>query len=509
MTIEGLKWFSNIHMGTLRDITSLLGKDIQLHSKGQAVKTKYADPYSEITANLAALENINSVVTEKGPFATNPDGSTKVNDQAQVEFINELNDFKVFKILLSTIDAAKRILSSSHKEFSEKNDKGLRLLQLQKICQEMLTSHTQTQQKMQLYFYTEHFKKSINAEMPYEPTKIQWFAPAKINSLEESLQQLQRKLSTDPAVTSLPPKDPVKTEPPKQLADQHLLPDVAEAKPDKNPVINALNTIAACLQQLKNINAKVSELGAYAVVEKKGEFKFEYSDHRLEDTKIVTLGNNITNAIMQIESLVPKGSPEYEAVQNLKFNKIFADHSAQKNFYNQEFFRQYYQNTTPAPAISVVEPPTPIIVSSRDIGLVDKIKNYEPQLATKGWTISETKSADRDPIREVIKNDGGVEKKFIIDKRQMRTSTNDLETFKTMLECFQATHNKLPVIKTSSPELKEKWIAAIKEVFPERKIDFDSMITIKKTAAAASPAPDPDPEPEPEKNSEHRVSMRH
>jgi hypothetical protein len=515
MAVQGLNWFSKIQMDNLKVIVDLLGADVQ--RKLLEVKPKYAIPFEIIRKNYETLEKINAAVTEKGPYILNDEGKPLVDENAKVKFIPELDDKQVIQTINEMTKAAETILAVSKNEFTANNEKGIKLLQLENICKGMTKSHEDTKQKMQVFAMTEHFKNTINKEIPYRESKnIVWFEEKFIKKLEDAYKVLEAIIFNDPDKLISPA---MAAEPRgKNVGNHGGLPDVFEPAQSDNKHLHSLNALYANIQQLKNINNKISELGVYGVVKKNDTFKFDSSDI-VDDARITTLSNGVLQEVtLLLANVKDQSSPEYQALITLKDNNIFTESSARKNHLNQEFFTNFYKNnppplvsstlTSPSPIVPTTEtaqPATnlstltnssPVVPASRDGGLLHKneINIIKPILIAAGWTVSDLKTVNNEQRREVSKNNNGVEKSFIINPREMRTTDSSLETFKAMLQCFEATHNKLPTITTANQELKDKWINACKEVFPEKKIDFDSMISVKKTPAPETPKPEPTPD---------------
>jgi hypothetical protein len=534
------EWFSSIQMNNLKVIIDLLGTDV--HRALRDVKPKYATPLETLRENFAMLEKINAAVAVNGPVALNADGSPKIDADANVVFIPEINDKQILHIITEMNNAAKAILSVSKHKFAADNVEGMKLQQLSNICEKMEKSHEQSKFKIQINTLADYLKDNNKTEIPYSESKnIQWFDAAFIKKLEDAYQVMENKIRSDGPNMGITPEMMAE---PRGINEKKSGsgPDVCEPTNTSNKVLSDLNTLYASLQQLKNINEKVSELGAFAITGKE-KLKFEYSPERLDDVQIVNINNNLQQSASALLShFANKSSLEHQALMTLKENKVFEESSARKNELSLEFVKNYFKNNppplveppqnvnadTPAPDVQVSDsiivqpvaapvpdpdslvktfeykpnledmtstliPDSPIVASSRDNGFLDQsnIEAIKSILDKSGYFISNTKMVDKEAVREITNAD---HKSFTLSNREMKTKDTDIKTFKTMLQCFEATHNKLPIIITANQALKEKWMTACKEVFPERKIDFDSMITIKKSPQVGTPAPEPTPD---------------
>jgi hypothetical protein len=580
-------WFNPGTLANLHVYLDALEKDIGPHAK-----EKYLVPFNVIKENIAALEKINEVVQANGgPTIKNADGTPKIDANINLQLITELNDESVFKIVDNIKNATQQILDVSKKEFTTKNEKGIRLAGLMEATQQLKTAHTNEKIKRELAFFGDQLKTTMLEQLKREAAAtgdqsmlndrvlismeaskgLTWFNENNIAKLAEAAAVLKNNLPNDKKIMALPEvENKLADIEVKEMADKHLRPEIAEPAFDKNPVLNAVNIVLASIQQLRNINAKVAELGHSSIALKNGKVELQFSDHRLEDTTITNIRGNMHQAFKMIEEHLGKDSPEMAALNILKQAEPFKEHRKMKNFAELFIYKGDYKllhpelnQAPPAPIptspetktqdnivtpppetkidekkvtepeikivshpvqkpvpdpdslvktfdikpeplenLSILTPDSPVVTSSRDPGFFEetKLAAIKTILEKNGCTMSETKVIDNEAIREVTTTH---DKTFTLSNKEMKTRDSDLETFKTMLQCFEATHSKLPHITTANQNLKEKWIAACKEVFPEKKIDFDSMISIKKSPTLEAPKPESTPD-EPSTNARMR-----
>jgi hypothetical protein len=110
----------------------------------------------------------------------------------------------------------------------------------------------------------------------------------------------------------------------------------------------------------------------------------------------------------------------------------------------------------------------------------DKIDKIKPYLENNGWKLSEVMHVNNQTFREATFSGNGVERKFNITPQEMNTSDEDVETFKAMLGSYKTAHpNKMPIIKTDTPELKQMWVEAFSKVYPEKAQDAVNIIKLK------------------------------
>jgi hypothetical protein len=116
----------------------------------------------------------------------------------------------------------------------------------------------------------------------------------------------------------------------------------------------------------------------------------------------------------------------------------------------------------------------------------EKLKTMIVSLYTTGWTPNALPDKSNATMPIEIKKEGD---SFVITPDKLTTASSSVETFKAMLQAFNAVNpNKEPKITTSNPEAVKTWQQAYKETFPGKPVPTN-LVEVKVAKEPVAPTP--------------------